>query len=238
MADYNYSKFEASEYNLDQFLGPKLGDKAPDVVLEQMDGSAQKLMDFEGDFLVLEMGSITCPLFQGRREGMAGLVDKYPDTSFAILYVREAHPGLNRPKHSSDADKRANAEALQNEDNEGREIWLDGIGGEAHLAFGQYPNSVFIINRNGCIVFMADWNSPRATGKALAALKAGKPATGMGYFIPAKPPIVLRTLKAAGPGATLDFFTGLPRLAWKNLIKRNLRVAMGKTPIIAPDANC
>lgn len=238
MSAYNYSKFEASKYDLDTFRGPKLGQKAPDVTLETLDGSKQRLLDFKGDFLVLEMGSITCPLFQGRRKGMTNLVEKNPDTKFAILYVREAHPGSLRPKHSCDADKRSNAQALRGEDGEGRDIWLDSYEGAAHTAFGQYPNSVFIINPLGCIVYIADWNNPRATGKALRALKAGKPATGMGMFKPAPPPVVLRTLKSAGPGAALDFFSGLPRLIWKNLIKRNLRVLFGKSPIIAPDASC
>jgi len=238
MSDYNYSKFDASQYDLDHFKGPQIGEKAPDTTLETLTGEKIRLLDFEGDFLVLEMGSITCPLFQGRRKGMAALVAAHPDTKFAILYVREAHPGSLRPKHKSAADKRGNAEALRAEDGEGREIWLDTLAGEAHMAFGRYPNSLFIINRNGCIIYMADWNNPGATGKALRALKAGRPATGMGMFLPAPPPVVLRTLKSAGPGAALDFFSGLPRLIWKNLIKRNLRVLFGKQPKIAPDAIC
>lgn len=238
MSGYNYSKFDASQYDLDNFGGPQLGQKAPDLVVETMDGTPRRLLDFKGDFLVLEMGSITCPLFQGRRKGMAKMVANNPNTDFAILYVREAHPGLSRPKHSSIESKRENALALQNEDHEGREILLDSLEGTAHLAFGEFPNSVFIINKNGCVVFLADWNNPRATAKALKALKAGKPATGMGLFLPAPPPVVLKTLNSAGKGAAVDFFTGLPRLIWKNLIKRNLRVALGKTPSIGPDANC
>ncbi len=238
MSGYNYSNFKESEYDLDNFHGPQLGAKAPGLSLKDLNGNTVKLLDFETEFLVLEMGSITCPLFQGRRKGMAEVVAANPDIKFAILYVREAHPGQTRPQHKSDADKRANALALENDGGEGREIWLDSLAGEAHIAFGQFPNSVFIINRNGCIVYMSDWNNPRATGKALRALKAGKPATGMGMFVPARPPVLLRTLKSAGPGAASDFFTSLPAMAWKNLIKRNIRVALGKNPAIAPDANC
>ena len=238
MADYNYSKFEASDYDLDQFTGPQPGAKVPDIEVTALDGTSKRLLDFEGDFLVLETGSITCPLFQGRRKGMAELVNRHPDTAFAILYVREAHPGVNRPKHETEADKRANAMALKLEDHEGREILLDRLDGVAHMALGQYPNSVFIINRNGCIVFMADWNNPRATGKALKALKAGKPATGAGLFLPPPLPVAVRTLRKAGPGALADFLSGLPRLIWKNLFKRNSRVLFGKTPKIAPDATC
>jgi hypothetical protein len=57
-----------------------------------------------------------------------------------------------------------------------------------------FPNAVFIINQNGCILYYSDWNNPTATGKALKALTSGKSASGMGLFLPAKPPIALRTL--------------------------------------------
>ena len=193
---------------------------------------------FDGEFLVLEMASITCPLFQSRRDSMATLVTRYPKVAFAILYVREAHPGALRPEHTSDADKRRNALALKNEDGEGREIWLDSVDGAVHTQLGQYPNSVFIINKNGCIVFMSDWNNPRATGRALAALTAGKPAGGPGMFLPAKPSVLRRTLKSAGAGAAEDFRRGFARLVWGNLIKRNLRVALGEGATVGPDATC
>ena len=106
MSDYNYAEFSTGDYNLDQFFGPRLGTKAPDFTLENANGHKVNLLDFKGDFLVLEMGSITCPLFQGRRETMSGLIEKHPHVDFSVLYVREAHPGKNIGAHQNIDDKK------------------------------------------------------------------------------------------------------------------------------------
>ena len=90
---YNYRKFAASEYDISAFTGPAPGSKAPDFELTRPDGSKTRLLDFSGDFLVLETGSFTCPLYQGRRAGMATLAARFPGVTFRLLYVREAHPG-------------------------------------------------------------------------------------------------------------------------------------------------
>ncbi len=237
MGDYNYRKFSADRYDLDSYGGPRPGDKAPDFALHTVDGHSHKLLDFDGDFLVLETGSITCPLFQSRRKGMETLVKRYPETAFRILYVREAHPGQNRPQHSGEADKTANARALQ-QDKEGRLILVDTFEGAAHKAYGSYPDAVVIINRNGCVVYASEWNNPAATGRALAALKAGKPAGRAGLFLPARPPAAIRALKGAGKGAAADFLRSLPGLVWSNLVKRNLRVLSGRAPKVQPDTRC
>lgn len=238
MSGYNYDKFSPDHYTLDDFQGPVVGGKAQDFTMQTTDGGARQLLDFDGDFLVLEMASITCPLYQDRRNTMKALTEKHPDTSFEIMYVREAHPGANRPKHGDATGKLANAYALQHEDGEGRLILIDTLDGDAHAAYGSFPNAVFIINKNGCVVYYSDWNNPRATGRALQALKAGKPASGMGMFVPPKPPHALKTLRDAGKGSAVDFFRGLPVLIWKNLIKRNLRLLTGLKAKVAPDATC
>lgn len=238
MGNYNYTAFSADHYALDNFHGPKPGTKAPDFEMQTVDGGVQNLLDFEGGFLVLELGSITCPLFQSRRPNMEALGTQFPDTSFAILYVREAHPGDARPQHVTQSDKLTNASALKNEDAEGRLILIDDIDGTAHKAYGSFPNAVFIINRNGCVLYVSDWNNPNATGRALKAIQSGNPAGGQGIFLPAVPKIGLKTLKDAGKGAGMDFLRSFPTLVWKNLVKRNLRILLGKTPAISPDMEC
>ncbi|NOX74899.1 MAG: hypothetical protein GXP03_15200 [Alphaproteobacteria bacterium] len=238
MSDYRYEKFTAGAYDLDNFEGPVPGDKAPDVRVTTIDGVERDLLAFDGRFLVLELGSITCPLFQSRRGGMAALFKANPDVDFAVLYVREAHPGALIAQHQSFANKQAMAAKLQTEDHEGRPILIDDMNGTAHKAFGGYPNSVFIINGNGCIVYHSDWNNPGATAKALGRLKAGKQAGGQGMFLPAKPPVAFSTLKRAGGTALRDFLFDLPSLIWKNIIKRNMRVLLGKKARVGPDHLC
>jgi len=238
MSEYHYDRFTAGAYNLDSYVGPELGSKAPNGPVTTTDGDLRELLDFEGRFLVLELGSITCPLFQSRRKGMAALAKQNPDVSFAILYVREAHPGADIGQPRDTSEKHANAHRLLTEDAELRPILIDDIEGNAHQAYGSFPNSVFIINRQGCVVYLSDWNNANATAKALARLKAGKSAGGEGLFLPAKPPLAVHTLKRAGGSALKDFLKDLPHLIWKNLIRRNLRVLTGARRSISPDHIC
>lgn len=221
MKHYNYAEFSSKTYDLDNFHGPRVGEKAQDFIVLNTENIKVNLLDFIGEFLVLELGSITCPLFQGRRAGMRDLVSQFPSVSFSVLYIREAHPGFNIPSHQSINDKILRAKQLQSDD-EKRNIFVDDIKGTAHNAYGGYPNSMFIINKEGCVVFRSDWNNVSATKAALIRLLSGRPANIKSYFLPAKPSITIKTLKQSGQGAMQEFFLGLPMLIWKNFIKRNI----------------
>lgn len=238
MGDYNYNGFSTNQYNFNSFKGPAAGTKAPNFLLSTLGDNPTNLLDFSGDFLVLELGSISCPLFQGRREGMSDLVDRVPTVSFTVLYIREAHPGSNIPSHERLDDKIACASKLKNEDGEKRKILIDDLEGTAHSAYGGYPNAVFIINKNGCVVFASDWNSVPATKMALGKLLKGHPAQSKSYFLPVKPTLALKTLRRSGKGAFSDFIMGLPQLIWKNLIRRNLLLLLNSEKTVAPDIKC
>jgi hypothetical protein len=195
MPEYNYGEFSTDGYDFDSVIGPMVGEKAPDLELTTSDGDFQSLLEFEGEFLVLEMGSITCPLFQSRRPVMETLDRKIDGVSNAVLYVREAHPGADIPSHKTFDDKMACASRLKKTDGETRIVFVDGFEGRAHQAYGSMPNAVFIINRNGCVVFRSEWNNPSATRKALLGLKAGQEVRVKSYFRPAVPTVALRTLE-------------------------------------------
>ncbi len=235
---YNYQQFNADEYNLSDFRGPAPGTKAPDFTLPLATGGTARLLQFDGDFLVLETGSITCPLFQGRRPAMTRLDHSRKNVSFAVLYVREAHPGETIGAHKSDSDKQAAARQLAEKDGEQRRIFIDGLEGAAHAAYGAYPNAVFIINRNGCVVWASDWNNPSATERALDLLQAGKPASVRAYFKPVPPSVSLRILRNSGRGALPDFLRSLPSLIWHNFFKRNLRLMFGLKAKVDPNTRC
>lgn len=234
---YNYDQFDAKDYDLVNFRGPKPGMAAPDYELSLADGGKSRLLDFDGEFLVLEMGSLTCPLFQGRRKTMNQLYRQHKKVSFAVLYVREAHPGTLIPAHKSAKDKAGCALRLT-DDGEQRRVLIDDLEGTAHQAYGGYPNSVFIINQNGCVVYAVDWNNPTTTAKALELLLAGKPVALRAYFKPVVPAISLKVLRAGGEGSMSDFLRGLPNLIWNNLILRNIRLWRNKPIAVPPDASC
>ncbi|MBO6675485.1 MAG: hypothetical protein JJ908_10470 [Rhizobiales bacterium] len=78
MSDYNYDSFSPDNYNLQSADGPEVGEKAPNFSLETYEGKRRNLLDFEGECLVLELGSITCPLFLTRHESMKDIAKGYP----------------------------------------------------------------------------------------------------------------------------------------------------------------
>lgn len=238
MNNYNYDEFTSKTYNLDSFSGPEIGSKAPRFTLSTLEHTKAELLDFPGVFLVLELGSITCPLFQGRREGMSDLIAMYPNVSFSVLYVREAHPGNIVSSHKNIDDKMGCANRLRDKDGEKRKILIDDIAGTAHDSYGGYPNAIFIINQNGCVVFRSDWNSVPATKTALNLLLSGKPADTKSYFLPVKPWVAIKTLQRSGKGAVPDFLKSLPTLIWKNAIKRNFLLLVNAQKSILPDCNC
>lgn len=238
MAGYNYDDFSTGDYNFDDIIGPSVGDKAPEFTLSTSDGDMRPLLEFDGEFLVLEMGSISCPLFQSRRPAMETLDSKIEGVSTAILYVREAHPGADIPSHKSFDDKISCASRLKDTDGETRVIFVDNFEGTVHQAYGSMPNAVFIINKNGCVVFRSEWNNPAATRKALFALKAGQKVRVKSYFRPAVPNVALRTFRQAGKGSASDFFKGLPMLIWQNLIKRNFKLLFNRQVAGSRDTVC
>ena len=224
MSDYNYGEFSTENYDFGSNEGPDVGELAPDFALTTVDGEARQLLDFDGDLLVLELGSITCPLFQSRRSGMEALAREFDDVDSAVLYVREAHPGAAVPSHQTVADKQACAARLVQEDGETRTVLVDDLEGTAHSAYGGMPNAVYVIDRDRRVRFRSPWNNAAATRKALLSLQAGDEPSVRSFFRPALPTVAHRTLANGGDGSGADFYRGLLTLIWNNVIKYNLRL--------------
>ncbi len=221
---YNYERFESGHYDLGNFRGPAVGTKAADFTATALDGQAVQLSAYFGRPIVLEMGSVTCPLYQTRRDGMERLARAYPDVQFLVLYVREAHPGRKVTQHRSEAEKRQRAPGLKDDFRESRTILVDDLAGTAHKIYGEFPNSVFVIGRNEHIGFRSDWNDVAAVRKVLRRLAAGQPVGRVtSLFKPANPFAAKRTFAYAGKGSARDFLTSLPTLMRHNLIQRNIR---------------
>jgi peroxiredoxin len=222
--DYNYDSFDASHYDLLDFKGPRIGELAPDFTARRLDGREVKLSDYTGSVTVLEMGSITCPIYQTRVKGMHELATEFPQCQFLVLYVREAHPGAHVHQHRTEADKLTRASELKQLFHENREILVDDIEGTAHGLYGAMPNSVFVIDPRGRVAFRSDWNDVSATKKALIKLQRGESASSVrSYFKPANPKVGKRVFQHAGKGSASDFFMSLPTLIRQNLLIRNLR---------------
>ena len=91
---YNYPRFKMSNYELGYFPGPKAGDQVDyGYTFTDLNGKAVNLEDYKGKWLVIESGSLTCPMYVKNVKAFARLTEKYPDVEWLVVYVREAHPG-------------------------------------------------------------------------------------------------------------------------------------------------
>jgi hypothetical protein len=96
----------------------------------------------------------------GEVPSLTELYRRYRDQGFQffIVYSREAHPGENYPHHQSFKQKKEYAKKLRELDKVNEiPILLDDIEGSTHLAYGLLPNMVYLIDREGTVVYKSDW---------------------------------------------------------------------------------
>lgn len=219
-SQYNYDKFRAGPYNFDNFPGPKVGEAALDFTASTLDGRSVKLSDFRGKVVVLETGSIICPQYVHRINPMNELARQYPDIVFLLLYVREAHPGKQIGEDHSFEEKMDCAQRLVASDNEQRLVIVDDLQGSAHSAYGSLPNMIYVIGKDGRVLFRADWNhAPIAARVIEIASQSEELQAERALFRPVKPHVLLRVLYRGGSDAVFDFFCALPRLLIKQAKK-------------------
>ena len=222
--EYNYANFGLDDRTMDRLGGVCVGEPAPDFTATRIDGTEVALSDYRGNPVVLETGSVTCPMYAGRIETMNAMAYRFPEVTFLVLYVREAHPGERIGPHRSCADKVANARLAVAEDGEGRTILVDDQLGTAHYLYGAMPNTVHLIDPQGTVVFRAMWNDPDAVANALRLMRAGQnPGSVPARFRPAGVPTLLRVLHRAGRQALWDFAKVSGKLVWAHRPARRSR---------------
>ena len=90
---------------------------------------------------------------------------------FLIIYAREAHPGENYSHHRSFEQKKEYARKLRELDNVSEiPILLDDIEGSTHLAYGLLPNMVYLVDREGIVVYKSDWTDAHEIDGMCASL--------------------------------------------------------------------
>jgi hypothetical protein len=86
---------------------------------------------------------------------------------FIFVYTREAHPGDNKLHHSSMEQKVQYARDFVEMWGIERPMYVDGIEGPIHQAYGTLPNMAWVINSAGRIVYKADWTDQRTVRAAV-----------------------------------------------------------------------
>jgi len=210
---YNYRRFRPEVYDLASFDGPTVGQRVENLELMTLKGDTVRLSDFDGRPVVIETGSLTCPMYAKNIGAMNKLAAQHPDVAFVVLYVREAHPGERIRPHDSTETKQHLARSLRERLQERRRVLVDNTEGVTHRALGSLPNMIYVLDADRTVRFRADWNTP-AIIESILEETAPVDLVSREHFPPTKPSpvIAIRTLAYGGFLAIADFVVGLPAL--------------------------
>ena len=179
-SEYRYKRFTTSLLLSDlRFRKGAVapGDAFPDFELITTEGARLTNSDIFGDRPVIFIfGSMTCPMTASAAPSVQGLYDEFGDrVRFIMLYVREAHPGEHFAQIATIEEKLDHARALKEFYDIQWTVVADNIDGNLHRALDPKPNSAFLMDRGGTIVFRSLWASDYdALRQALHAVAGGQ----------------------------------------------------------------
>jgi hypothetical protein len=110
------------------------------------------LSNFRGEeHVLLEFGGITRPPFVGEVSPLNEHYNRYGDKDFEFLtvYVREPHPGERYHEHGTWEQKVQYACECREQDGIRTRLVFDDLEGTMRRAYGEMPNMVYIIGKDG-----------------------------------------------------------------------------------------
>lgn len=165
--------------------GATVGAPAPDFSLTDIDGHVHKLSDYRGKLVVLEWVNPDCPIVHkhyNRSGNIPRLQVKYTAAGVVWLSINSAAPG-----NQGDYDPAAVKAWMQRVHWAATDYLRDPTGAVGHLYGAKTTPHIFIINRDGTLVYAGGIDSipsadpadiARATNyvdAAMADLAAGRP---------------------------------------------------------------
>ncbi|HEY3118194.1 MAG TPA: deiodinase-like protein [Chloroflexota bacterium] len=141
----------------------RVGKVAPDFDLQSIDGGRIRLSQILRErHAVLVFGSITSPVTATNLPELNRLWEyfQWRPVQFLFIYVREPHPGQRYPHHASMEQKLAAAKKLQELQQIRFPVLVDELDGRVHRAYGARPNPIFVVNRNGRLVYRSGHAEP------------------------------------------------------------------------------
>jgi hypothetical protein len=164
----------------------------------------------------------------GEVPSLTALSDRYQSQGFEfyLVYTREAHPGEGFPHHASWEQKRAHAINLREQEKVRLPILIDDLAGTVHRAYGQLSNMIYLIDRDGTIVYKSDWTNAddldgmcrsliRLDGmKAAGASIVRKGTSERVHWMSMDPVLRERVYRRAGEKAIRDYFNAMGRMPY------------------------
>jgi peroxiredoxin len=211
---------------LGETLRASLGQSAPDFEAPTLEGQRIRLQELRGKHVVLMMGSITSPMCTIPLPAMNQLYSEFRDkgVEFFLLYTKESHPAEHYPHHTSLEQKIAHARDFQRQENVRFPLLVDTLDGTAHLSYGPWPSALFVINREGRLVYRSTIADARELRLFLEQIIAADrlatnpdrvPHIGYSEHIIEHDPDQTthrRVYERAGPKAFEDFWRIFPKL--------------------------
>jgi thiol-disulfide isomerase/thioredoxin len=162
--DYRYKRFTTNLLFRDLRFRKEAaapGDPFPEFEMVTTDGS--KLVNenvFRDKPVIFIFGSMTCPMTASAAPSVQKLYDEFGDrVEFIMLYVREAHPGEYFAQSETIEEKLDYARALKVFYDIEWTVAADNIDGDLHRALDPKPNSAFLADKDGTIIFRSLWAS-------------------------------------------------------------------------------
>lgn len=140
-----------------------VGAQAPEFQAQTLDGQVVRLEELTNKgHVVLMMGSLTSPMCAIQLPAMNRLAKEYSGKriAFYLVYTKESHPGERYRHHESMEQKIAHARDLQRLEHVQFPILVDSLDGQVHRSFGPWPTSLFVVHRDGRLVFRSTIAEP------------------------------------------------------------------------------
>ena len=156
---------------------PGAGEPMPRFELQTADGGRFSSEDMVGRKpLLLITGSLTCPMTASSNPILKQLHSEFGSKiEFVMLHVREAHPGEKKDQPDSMDEKIAHARELKERDQIPFTIAVDDPSGSVHRQLDEKPNSAWLADRQGTLVYRSLWAGDEAgLRRALEAVASGK----------------------------------------------------------------
>jgi len=225
---YNSEEFTGpppAPANLGEALAAKVGAAAPDFEASTPDGKIVRLSAFRGyRHVVMMTGAVTSPMCAFEVPAFNQLQQDFngKGVSFFLLYTRESHPAENYAAHGSFEQKLACARDLQRLEEIRFPIIVDHLDGRIHRAYGVWPNALFVIHKDGRLMFRSNMANDRELRQFLGDLLAAEKAAADGqvthlqYSERVLPHVAdqathRRVYERAGPKAFEDYWSKRPQ---------------------------
>ena len=156
-----------------QTSGPDVGSPVPDVRMIELNGHAFTPSKYKGHVLVLEFGSMSCPVFRQHAQEMETLkTAEGPRAFFMIVYTREAFPagdkdvqrnkdeGISVLQAKTLDERKAEALEAQRELRITIPMSVDSMDDAVSNAYGTFPNGAVVIGKDGTIAARQQWTNP------------------------------------------------------------------------------